>query len=366
MPEENNNTLEAARFEFEKQKHHDELELRRSELELQREQAKQLAWRNPLVLAVIAAVIGLLSNAVVALINGFSERSLERDRAKATQELAEQKAEADRILEALKTGDPDKAAENLELLLRTKLVANEAAAIRAYLEQRKPGEGASLPAATISSARPYYEAIVGFDDRVLVADTSKAPFSSICLVKVDRGWATGFLVHRRIVVVPSYALEETDLPSTLVYVAPTSSVSPSGGVTPMRLIRRRTGVSSPNFSYLILPEDSSVPKPTFILPERALTNELIASSLLHFGGYAHDRGGLVYNTGNAVSVTGTHVYHLLDTGLGTGGSPIWIQDADRFVVVAVHLATGAANGPGKVAARLDSKELRAVVQSIGE
>jgi DNA/RNA endonuclease G (NUC1) len=140
--------IERATLALEREKHRDELALRNRELDFKLAEQRKSVWRSPLFLAVVAGFVGLLSNALVALINGESERALEREKAAATSKLERQKAEAGRILEALKTGDPDLAAANLELLLKTRLLTEEADSIAAYLKARKPGEGASLPAPT--------------------------------------------------------------------------------------------------------------------------------------------------------------------------------------------------------------------------
>ncbi|MCP4288224.1 MAG: TIGR02594 family protein, partial [Gammaproteobacteria bacterium] len=117
--------LETRKLDLEEKKHADDVALRKRELKIRELAGQESAWRSPLFLAVVAAMIGLAGNAVVALINGISERSLER-----------QKAEAGRILQALKTGDPDNAAENLKLLVDTKLVDKTALDIQSYLDGR--------------------------------------------------------------------------------------------------------------------------------------------------------------------------------------------------------------------------------------
>jgi hypothetical protein len=57
------------------------------------------------------------------------------------------KAESARIFEIVKTGDPNKAAQNLRFLLDTGLIQNSATStsISNYLKGRKVGEGVSLP-----------------------------------------------------------------------------------------------------------------------------------------------------------------------------------------------------------------------------
>lgn len=140
MGDEEQKSIELQRLEFEREKHRDEIQLKCRELELRAAQERRSSWHSPLFLAVAAAIIGLLSNAVVAWLNGSSQRELE-----------DKKAEAARIIEALKTGDPDVAAENLNLLVEAGLVRESANDIRAYLKKRNPGEGARLPVAVIDT-----------------------------------------------------------------------------------------------------------------------------------------------------------------------------------------------------------------------
>jgi secreted trypsin-like serine protease len=61
--------------------------------------------------------------------------------------LEQSKAEAARILEVVKTNNPDKAATNLKFLIDTGLISdqNVSKQVQAYLDTRKPGEGVTLP-----------------------------------------------------------------------------------------------------------------------------------------------------------------------------------------------------------------------------
>lgn len=94
-----------------------------------------------MLLAVAAGVLGLISNAVVTLVDGIENRALEH-----------QKSEATMILEALKTGDADEAAQNLNLLVETGLVTQHKAELTAYLKSHKI-DGAVLPSALGSAAQ---------------------------------------------------------------------------------------------------------------------------------------------------------------------------------------------------------------------
>ena len=95
-----------------------------------------MGWRSPLVVAILAATCAAAGNAVVAIVNGLEQRKVEGQRAEET-----------RILEMIKAGNPDKAAENLGFLLSAGLIENRDRSdkIRRFLNSRRPGTGPSLP-----------------------------------------------------------------------------------------------------------------------------------------------------------------------------------------------------------------------------
>ena len=139
--------LEAAKWQFEKAARERELHLkereqstREGELELKRSEQSSARWRSPLVVGVFAAAVAATGNALVSYSNASSQRDLEA-----------QKAEQARILEMIKTGEPDKAAENLRFLIDAGLVVDPSLKKRVtvYLTDRKPGSGPSLPAPAV-------------------------------------------------------------------------------------------------------------------------------------------------------------------------------------------------------------------------
>jgi hypothetical protein len=134
---------------WEQQKWREEYQLRSRELDLKEKEQQRSTLSSPLVIAIIAATLAALGNAVVAGINGRLQRQIEQTRATETLRLEESRSEAGRILEMIKTGEPDKAAGNLKFLVETGLIANadRAAQIRRYLSMREPGTGPFLPAA---------------------------------------------------------------------------------------------------------------------------------------------------------------------------------------------------------------------------
>lgn len=112
-----------------------------AEKELEFKQSEQFLskWTNPLVVAILAAAIAAGGNAWVAYWNGSSARQLET-----------LKGEQTRILEMIKTGNPDKAAENLKFLLDAGLIQDTSTSkqVTLFLKNRRPGSGPSLPVAS--------------------------------------------------------------------------------------------------------------------------------------------------------------------------------------------------------------------------
>jgi GH24 family phage-related lysozyme (muramidase) len=107
-----------------------------AQLALAKAQHGASRWKNPLVVAILAAAVAAIGNAFVAYTNADSQTKLEA-----------QKSEQARILEMIKTGSPDAAAENLGFLLDAGLIKDPGIRrdLRAFLDRRKPGGGPSLP-----------------------------------------------------------------------------------------------------------------------------------------------------------------------------------------------------------------------------
>jgi hypothetical protein len=134
---------------WEQEKWRAEYELKRREVELKDQAQQKSTWSSPLVVAILAAAVAGLSSAVVAVINGGLQRDIEQQKAEESLRIEESRSEATRILEAIKTNGPDKAADNLQFLIDTGLISNKerVAQIQAFLVRRPPGTGPFLPAA---------------------------------------------------------------------------------------------------------------------------------------------------------------------------------------------------------------------------
>jgi hypothetical protein len=107
-----------------------------AELELKRRELAASQWRSPLVVGIFAAAIAAGGNAWVSYSNANSLRELEA-----------LKAEQARLLEMIKTGDPDKAAENLRFLINAGLIGDSSLrkSVVDFLATRKAGSGPVLP-----------------------------------------------------------------------------------------------------------------------------------------------------------------------------------------------------------------------------
>src|SRR5262245_56309250 len=102
---------ERERFDFEQEKWRAETAMRTREVSAKERDTASSQWRSPLVVAVLAAAAAALGNAVVAVVNGSQQVTLENS-----------KAESARILEMTKTGSTEAAANNLNFLLDAGLI----------------------------------------------------------------------------------------------------------------------------------------------------------------------------------------------------------------------------------------------------
>jgi hypothetical protein len=157
--------LELERWRFERDCRQRELALkerdqanRDADIELRRHEQSGATWRSPLTVAIFAAAVAGGGNAIVAWFNGTLQRDLENTRRAAEVDLEKTKAESTRILEMIKTGDSERAAGNLDFLLKSGLVTDQAIQrkLTDYLASRTPGTGPALP--SLGNSR------IGFDD----------------------------------------------------------------------------------------------------------------------------------------------------------------------------------------------------------
>ncbi|MFA1677985.1 hypothetical protein ACDY97_36240, partial [Rhizobium mongolense] len=104
---------------------------------------RRLKKTDPLTLAVVGGLIAAFSSVGVSLLNGRSQVALEREKHDAEMVTEAYKAEATRILEAIKLGDPDRSACTLKFMMKGGLIQTDTlrSYVDAYLEFRNGGSG---------------------------------------------------------------------------------------------------------------------------------------------------------------------------------------------------------------------------------
>jgi hypothetical protein len=139
---------EREKWEAEQLLKREELALKRRELDVRESESKRARWSNPLVLAVAGAALAAAGNVIATFYTGIEQRRIEGLKHEAEQKRERERAESQLILEVVKTPSPDKAAENLDFLVRTSLINDETRrkAISNYVSSRAIGSGISLPA----------------------------------------------------------------------------------------------------------------------------------------------------------------------------------------------------------------------------
>jgi hypothetical protein len=317
-----------------------ELAVKEGELELQRKDSARAGWRSPLVVAVLAAALGAAGNAFVSYINASLERQLE-----------DQKSEQQRILEIIKTGNPDSAAENLQFLLNAGLIAepSRVTKLREFLKTRAPGSGPSLPSP--SSTGPI-GGIVGTDDAV-PAKTLQ-PQSALSKVttavgqlhlKTKDGFpatCTAFVTGPRTIVTAGHCVKDV-ISGSLTLKENGRDAMYAIEFPPKKISYDATGA----LNYAVLSRrGGGIFKNILQLATRppAVGERL---GLVMFRGSAEQ---LVVNNEDCrvLKVDDNEIHHGCDTGPGSSGAPL--VSSDGTVVLGVHVRRASDGG---VAVRAD-------------
>lgn len=324
---------------------------RESEIELKRRDHDTSKWRNPLIVAVFAAIVAAVGNAFVAYQNSNQQRILERE-----------KAEQARILEVIKTGnDPDKAADNLKFLLDSGLIANELqkGKLEQFLANREPGTGPSLP----SESNPPIQGISGVDDAVDLEQlpaTSEIRKTAVSVGRIQtfqsddgvRSYCTAFPIANDTIATLSHCLREATR---------AQFVLSSGGKAQTYEIRMPPEPARGDVEkdFILLKLATAIPKefaPFHLSTEPPTVGERL--TLLMFR--ADDKKLVVTDTPECriTAVGEDQFHHNCDTGGGSSGAPLLSKDGSR--VLGLHMKRDAIGG---IAIRGDAinKSVKAIV-----
>ncbi len=140
--------IERERLEFDRQRANQDANLRERELALKereirvREAEQHASSWSPLMVAIIAAALGLFGNVLVTFLTGSENRKVARGKAASDEKLENLKAQSSLILEAIKAG-PDTARNNLKFFVEVGLIDEPTKSrIQTWLEGH---ESPSLP-----------------------------------------------------------------------------------------------------------------------------------------------------------------------------------------------------------------------------
>lgn len=321
--------LDRQRVDLERRKFDTDSRLREQELELKRKDQSRAGWSNPLVVAIFAAAIAAGGNAVVSIVNGIQQRGIE-----------DRKSEQARVLEMIKTGDTEKAAENLRFLLDAGLIDNEerAGKVKAFLDARQPGTGPALPSAAIVGG------IVGLDDAVDVGSLSetnavRAASRSVGRLKVafENGTlseCTAFLVSSDLALTAAHCLKGAKS-AILEY-------SDSGALLryEVQLPPVAEETSADNFAVLRVSGKPGDRVGTLALsPEAPKEREGVAA--VYFRG-SERKLAVTAPDCRVIRVENRTFDHGCDTGAGSSGAPILTRDG-RYVL-GMHFARSPLGG----------------------
>ena len=321
------------------------IDLKEQDLQFRRSKLSKSPWRSPIVVAVFAATLAALGNAVVATVNGYTGRQIEAE-----------KAEQSRILEMIKTGDPDTAATNLVFLLDSGLIENEriASKLRTFLDQRTPGTGPAL-----ASAAPSQRGIVGIDDAKPVEDfrdrhQAKRMARSVgrLLIGRDGGQAracTAFLVKRDLIVTARFCQGDPNTRLRL-QLSPQGS---SGEIVELDVRLPAVSVTSngtdQGLAFFRLEKDVGRQFEPLTVSQNAPI-EGAPLGIIYFRGGSQQMAIWDNRDCRITELSDEELHHSCDTGFGTSGSPV--VDISTNSVVGVHYRRNY-NPDGGVAYRLD-------------
>lgn len=302
--------LASERLRFERQKFAIEVRQRRTKTDPQK--PWKVALSNPTTLALIGAVLTLISGLLLSWYNSRESQELERVRARNT-------LEAELVKKFVEGPSPDAVRENLRFLVDANLVPTYAAGIDAYLV-KNPG---SAPQITMRMG------VTGTDDAKPVEDLSAsdpavALSKGVGTVRVGGSHCTGFLIKADVFLSAGHCSlrDERD-----------ASVRVHGREVAATIVKREiNGIGGPNFLILKI-SDASV----FAGRELKLARgdvkigDRLQLIMLRYG---KDRLLLVSSPDcQVLEHQGDTFTHLCDTGIGSGGAPLFNTDGE---VIGIH------------------------------
>ncbi len=192
-----------------------EIQLRSLELKLRKEEIERSIWKSPIFVAIIAALAGFLSSIVAAFVEGYNANALERQKHEAAIIAERNKLESNLIIEAIKTGDTELAAKNLEFFIKLGYVEDPEGNISTLIKDQRSIP--VLPASKESSTTFTPSSVFGENSLRPISSLSQdSPLKTIgsaigrlSILSNGRVFnCTGALIEPNIVLTPSYCARD--------------------------------------------------------------------------------------------------------------------------------------------------------------
>lgn len=297
-----------------------ELAVRERSAALTLQQAQRSPWRDPVILGIIAALIGFLSSVANAFFQGRSTAEAER-----------MKFQSNLILEAIKTGDPAKAATNLSFFVQLGYIDDPRNRIQNFIEHRNETPvlpspvSAPIPAKTFPPIRTL--------DPKSPERTAATPVGTI--VALDKSpFCTAWLVANNLVLTADYCVKNM-LPGDVSFRAGYLSTSAPGEIFKVKRI-----VNNHSNAGFALLETEGSPGTRFGVMKIADRKPLVGEPLLvvhHPDGLELSISGIAA-TCRVTAVSDVDFHHNCDTAGGSGGAPV-LSRSD-FVVLGIVYSGG--------------------------
>jgi len=360
MIDQNSQTQEKSFIEIDILKQ--ELKIKSKELELKEKELNDLeakkTWKiDPVIIGIVAALIGFLGNVVATFLQGRSSLALEQAKYEVSRSLETDKFRSSLILEAIKTGDPEKAARNIEFFLAAGFIEDQSGKIGQYLSEKTKVPVLPSTSPALSAGEPV--------ERLPSGDAFRQVASAVgLLAKDDQGFCTAWIISKEYLITADYCISAFNesikrLTLRLGFISQReASAEYSVHPSPVEIDDR--------LGYAILRVDGN-PAQRFGTIRLVSREPLLGESLfiLHHSEakpLALSRGGTCRVT-QAQSDKGVSFGHTCDTLGGSGGAPV--MAASDFRVLGLH-HSGSPDGKWELAKRFDliirqSKTLQRII-----
>jgi len=162
-------------------------------------EAKKTLKFDPVVIGIAAALLGFLGNVVATYLQGRNSLDLEKTKHEASRALETDKFRSSIIIEAIKTGDPAKAAKNIEFFLQAGFIEDQTGKISKYIAERAnvPVLPSAVTGAPIQAGEPV--------DSLAEDDVTRKIASGVGMLTIDgTGTCTAWLVSSELALTADY------------------------------------------------------------------------------------------------------------------------------------------------------------------